>query len=88
MLTANTMTSPMSSFTTLSQFDGEAFDDPSLYRNITGSLQYLSLTRIDVSFAVNKVCQFLQRPTIPHWIAVKRILRYLKHTLFHGLYIQ
>jgi hypothetical protein len=88
MLTAKTVTSPMSSSTTLSRFDGEAFDDPSLYRSIVGSLQYLSLTRPDVSFAVNKVCQFLQRPTIPHWTTVKRILRYLKHTLFHGLYIR
>jgi hypothetical protein len=41
-----------------------------------------------VSFAVNKVCQFLQRPIIHHWTAVKRILRYLKHTLFHGLLIR
>jgi hypothetical protein len=75
----------MSSSKTLSRFDGEAFHDPSLYRSIVGSLQYLSLTRPNVFFAVNKVCQFLQRPTIPHWTAMKHILRYLKHTLFHGL---
>lgn len=72
MISAKTVTSPMS------RFDGEAFHDPSLYRSIVGSLQYLSLTRPDVSFAVNIVCQFLQRPTIHHWTAVKRILRYLK----------
>jgi hypothetical protein len=88
MLNAKTVTSPMSSSVTLSRFDGEAFEDPSLYRSIVGSLQYLSLTRPDVSFAVNKVCQFLQRPTINHWTAVKRILRYLKHTLFHGLFLR
>jgi hypothetical protein len=88
MLSAKPVTSPMSSSHTLSRFDGEAFDDPSLYRSIVGSLQYLSLTRPDISFAVNKVCQFLQRPTIPHWTAVKRILRYLKHTLFHGLFLR
>jgi hypothetical protein len=88
MLNAKTVTSLMSSSVTLSRFDGEAFEDPSLCRSIVGSLQYLSLTRPDVSFAVNKVCQFLQRPTINHWTAVKRILRYLKHTLFHGLFLQ
>jgi len=88
MVNAKSVTSPMSSSTTLTRFDSEAFGDPSLYRSIVGSLQYLSLTRPDVSFAVNKVCQFLQRPTINHWTAVKRILRYLKHTLFHGLFIR
>jgi len=87
MLSAKPVTSPMSSSTTLSLFDGEAFDDPSLYRSIVGSLQYLSLTRPDVSFAVNKVCQFLQRTTVNHWTAVKRILRYLKHTIFYGFLI-
>jgi hypothetical protein len=85
MLNAKPVSSPMSPSKPLSLFDGEAFDDPSLYRSIVGSLQYLSLTRLDVSFAVNKVCQFLHRPTIHHWAAVKRILRYLKHTLYHGL---
>jgi hypothetical protein len=88
MLSAKPVTSPMSSSKTLSRFDGEAFHDPSLYCSIVGSFQYLSLTRPDVSFAVNKVCQFLQRPTIPHWTAVKRILRYLKQTLFYGLLLR
>jgi len=88
MLSAKPVTSPMSSSTTLSLFDGEAFDDPSLYRIIVGSLQYLSLTRSDVSFAMNKVCQFLQHPTVNHWTAVKRILRYLKHTIFYGFLIR
>jgi hypothetical protein len=52
-----------------------------------GSLQYLSLTRPDVSFAVNKVCH-LHCPTVNHWTTVKRILRHLKHTLYHGLFIR
>ena len=88
MFIAKTMTSSMSSFTTLSQFDGEAFDDLSFYRSIVGSQQYLSFIRPDISFAINKVCQFLQHPTIPYWTAVKWILQYLKHTLFNDLYIR
>jgi hypothetical protein len=52
--------------------------DATKYRSIVGALQYLTLTRLDLSFAVNKVCQFLHTPTDEHWAAVKRILRYVK----------
>jgi hypothetical protein len=85
MLEAKPITSPMSSSTVLSAFIGDPMEDPSLYRSTVGSLQYLSLTRPDLGFAVNRVCQFMHRPTTLHWQAVKRILRYLKHTVSHGL---
>jgi hypothetical protein len=44
-------------------------------------LQYLTLTRPDLPFSVNEVCQLLHAPTTLHWMAVKRILRYLRGTL-------
>ena len=50
-----------------------------------GGLQYLLLTRPDLSFAVNRVCQFLHKPTDAHYSAVKRILRFVNGTLDHGL---
>ena len=46
---------------------------------------FLTLTWPDISFAVNKVCQFLHAPTSTHWTAVKRIVRYIKHTVSLGL---
>lgn len=49
-----------------------------------GALQYLTLTRPDISFAVNKVCQFLHAPTTLHWTRAKRILAYVKHTVGVG----
>lgn len=82
---AKPVSSPMSSSTVLSKFGGTALSDPSTYRSIVGSLQYLSLTRPDLAFAFNKVCQYMSHPTEDHWSAVKRILRYLKHTIHHGL---
>ena len=85
MVYAKPVTSPISSAHTLSQFVGDAFDDPTLYRSTVGALQYLATTRPDISFAVNKVCQFMHCPTTPHWTIVKRILRYLKNTIHHGL---
>lgn len=58
------------------------------YRSTVGALQYLTMTRPDLAFAVNKVCQYLHTPTDAHWGAVKRILRYVKGTLALGVKIQ
>ncbi|GKU98153.1 hypothetical protein SLEP1_g11189 [Rubroshorea leprosula] len=62
--------------------------DGTAYRQLVGSLQYLSLTRPDISFAINKLSQYMHCPTEMHWQAVKHILRYLKNTMFHGLLIR
>jgi hypothetical protein len=48
------------------------------YIIIVGALQYLTLTRQDLVFSVNKVCQFLHAPTFDHMVVVKRILRYVQ----------
>ena len=85
MLHAKPINSPMSTAHQLSLFEGSPASDVTQYRNTIGALQYLSLIRLDISFAVNKVCPFMHRPIDLHWIAVKRILRYLKHSLDYGL---
>ena len=51
-------------------------------------LQYLTITRPDTSFAVNRVCQFIQHPTDKHWGAIKRILKYFKGSINLGLHFQ
>jgi hypothetical protein len=47
------------------------------YRSMVGVLQYLSFIQLDISFSINRVCQFLSAPTTSHWTAVKHILCYL-----------
>jgi histone deacetylase 1/2 len=80
---------PLSISEKLSAHEGNPFgpEDSTRYRSLVGALQYLTLTRPDLSFSVNKVCQYLHAPTTKHWAAAKRILRYLKHTVKLGLKI-
>ena len=67
--------------------DGEPFHDPTLYRSLTGALQYLTVTRPKISFAIQQACLHMHDPRLPHYNHVKRVLRYLKGTLDHGLHI-
>jgi hypothetical protein len=73
----------------LSRVDGTPLDanGATKYRSVVGALQYVTLTRPNIVFAVNKVCQFLHNPTDVHWTTVKRILRYLGGTLGVGIKI-
>ncbi|XP_035844887.1 WAT1-related protein At4g15540 isoform X2 [Helianthus annuus] len=64
---------------------GETFGDPTLYRSLVGALQYLTIIRPDIAYAVNQVSQFLQNPTTDHFQHVKRILRYVKGTIDFGI---
>lgn len=74
------VSTPMTTSKPLNSLDGCTFDDPQLYRSVVGSLQYLAFTRPNVSSAINRVCQYMHNPSLSHWQAVKRILRYLSHT--------
>jgi hypothetical protein len=64
-----------------------SFFDPTRFCQIVGALQYLTFTRPDICFVVNRVCQFIHAPTDSHWAAVKRILCYLKGTSSYGFHI-
>ena len=56
------------------------------YRNAVGTLMYLAVsTRPDIAAAVGMVARFVENPGPRHWLAVKRILRYLQGTRDHGL---
>ena len=80
----------MSATDWLSALDGALLpsDDATEYRSIVGGLQYLTITQLDISYAVNHVCQYLHAPRTSHWSAVKHILRYLSHTVSDGLHLR
>ncbi|KAM1890668.1 hypothetical protein ACFX14_034025 [Malus domestica] len=66
--------------------DSPLCQNASEYHSLVGALQYLTWTRLDLSFAVNLVCQYMHNPRISHFQAVKRVLRYLKGSLDLGLW--
>ncbi|GJV98077.1 putative RNA-directed DNA polymerase [Tanacetum coccineum] len=84
----NLVSSPMVTSSSLSLDDSTAFSNPVKYRQVVGSLQYVTLSRRDIAFAVNKVCSLQYVTTENHWSAVKRILRYLHGTVEHGMLIR
>ncbi|XP_019189248.1 PREDICTED: uncharacterized protein LOC109183637 [Ipomoea nil] len=63
----------------------EPFASPTQYRSLAGALHYLTVTRPDLSYAVNQLYQHMQSPTVSDWVMLKRVLRYAKGTLDFGL---
>ena len=59
--------------------------DATMYRQMIGSLMYLTNTRLDNCFTVNTLSQFLKEPRHVHLITAKNILRYLKGIVDYGL---
>ncbi|KAH9764049.1 retrovirus-related pol polyprotein from transposon RE1 [Citrus sinensis] len=85
MLDSKGCNTPMSVADKLYKDKGKLFENPSLYRSVIGSLQYVTLTRPDIAFTVNKLSQFLAAPTVLYWQACKRVLRYLQCTATYGI---
>jgi hypothetical protein len=85
MLGAKPAPSPCPAGSKLSKLDGESLPDSTKCRQVFGALLYCTLTRLDIAYAVKQLCQHMHSPSTTHWIAAKRVLCYLKHTLDHGL---
>ena len=60
--------------------------DATLYRQLVGSLLYLTDSRPDISFVVGLVARYMQHPHESHWKATKRILRYIRGTVQFGIH--
>lgn len=69
----------------LSADEGKPVPDLTAYRSLAGALQYLTFTRSDISYDVHQICLYMHNPRLPHLHTLKRILRYIKGTLSHGL---
>ncbi|XP_075473885.1 secreted RxLR effector protein 161-like [Primulina tabacum] len=76
----------MSSSIKLDKDKGGISVDTKMYRGLIGSLLYLTASRPDIMFAVCLCARFQANPMQSHFIAAKRILKYLKGTTNVGLW--
>jgi hypothetical protein len=85
MLECKAMNTPMETNLKLLVDTSSELVDATLYRQITGSLMYLTNSRPDICFVVNTLSQYLVDPRHVHLVALKHVMRYLKGTLDYGL---
>ncbi|GKV09122.1 hypothetical protein SLEP1_g20667 [Rubroshorea leprosula] len=79
------VSTPLEPNVKLTPMDGSPLSDLTRYRQLVGSLVYLTTTRPDIAYAVHIVSQFMAALRSTHYATVLRIIRYVKRTLFHGL---
>ena len=65
--------------------EGETFEDPERYTRLVGKLNYLTVTRPNITHSVSVVSQYMSAPTLDHWVAIYHILCYLKGALGRGI---
>jgi hypothetical protein len=85
MMDCNSMDTPMNADIRKVKVPNSDPVDPSLYRQLIGSLMYLVNTRLDICFVVNTLSQFQVESRHENWIAAKHVLRYIRGTINYGL---
>ena len=85
MLDCKPISTPMDPNVRLQEDKGKNLEDVTMYRQLVGSLTYLTLTRPDISYVVGVVSRYMSNPKKPHLDAVRRILRYVKGTINFGI---
>jgi hypothetical protein len=78
-------TIPMQQNVKLPCDDGSKEVNGTIYRQMVGSLNYLTTTRPDISYSLSLLSWFIMKPHESHWNATKGVLRYLKGTLDYGI---
>jgi hypothetical protein len=83
---SNDVCSPIVTGTKLSKNDKSDEVDPTQFKQMVGSLMYLTATRSDLMFAVNLIARFMEHPVETHLMVAKRIMRYIRGTIELGIW--
>ena len=85
MLGSKPVSTPLVVSTSLTAKDGVVSVNATMYRQVVGGLQYLQMTRSDISFVVNKLSQFMHASSEYHWGAIKHLFRHFNGTRSLGI---
>ncbi|XP_019459916.1 PREDICTED: uncharacterized protein LOC109359676 [Lupinus angustifolius] len=88
LLGSKPSSTPMDSGTRLHSKSGSSHPNITAYRRLIGRLVYLTHIRLDIAYVVSHLSQFLSEPTIDHYKAGLRVLRYLKSAPRKGLLLK
>jgi len=82
----NPVNTPIVTRMKLSREENGDFVDSTLFKSLVGSLRYLTITRPDIVYGVGLVSRYMETLKESHWLAARKILRYIKGTLNLGLF--
>ncbi|WZZ37877.1 hypothetical protein YC2023_034136 [Brassica napus] len=85
MSECNSVKNPMIPGQKLTKKGAGSAIDPTRFKQLVGSLRYLTATRPDLMFSVNLVSRYMEEPNEEHLLAAKRILRYVQGTSSFGI---
>ncbi|KAE8694561.1 Detected protein of unknown function [Hibiscus syriacus] len=85
LLERKSISTPMEPNTIMCAHEGKDLEDATMYRQLVGSLIYLTLTRPDICYAVCVMIRYMKNPKKSYLEAVRRVLRYVKSTIDYGL---
>ncbi|KAK4400672.1 Copia protein [Sesamum angolense] len=86
LMHAKSVITPFPQHIKLSTTGGAVLSDPEPYRRLVGRLLYLGFKRLDISYGVQQLSQFLQHPCESHWHATLHVVCYLKGTSTTGFF--
>lgn len=87
MVSCNPASTPLAIKVAHTATYGSLLASPVVFCELVGSLEFLTLTRPDISFVVNAIAQYMSSLRTTHLNAAKWILRYVKGTLGFGIHM-